>query len=56
MKMQNPKSRSLAENPQPIGGLEFLLPRSELEGIGTIYAVQRATVGNLGDQCEWILH
>src|SRR5260221_7409669 len=41
VQMQNAERGRLAENAQPVGGRKFLVARSQLQRIRTVYAVQR---------------
>ena len=54
VKMQHTHLRGLSENAQPVFRFQFRVCRSQLQRIGTVHAVQRATMRDLGDESERI--
>src|ERR1700733_8300576 len=52
VKMQHAECCGLIENPQPVGGREFFLARSQLQRIRAVHAMQWAAVRDLGNQGE----
>ena len=52
MQMQNAHPCCFREDPQPVFGFQLRTCGGEFQRIGTIHAVQRTAMGNLGNESE----
>src|SRR5215467_2461869 len=52
MKMQHSHLRGFRENTAPVFGLQFRLSGCKLERVGTVHAMERTAMGDLGDKGE----